>query len=759
MFSVEKLSDGSVRIYGVLAIPRVSRNKIFYPPEELERAVKKLGGREIPIYLEHIDAQNAVGRAKLIWNPEKMQVEFEGIITDPNIAKKVADGVIKHVSLGADYEVLEPMDGYQRVRGLEFRELSLVAVPGIPEANILAVEGVAESLEPEILLAHSITESADKLNTTAVILMMEEAGELLEKRIAEKAIPYSIHGKCKLAPVERPWDRDRADRSLRKWASRDGSGEKETIDWKKYRMGFTWYDPEHEDDFGGYKLPHHEVIDGDFCVVWRGVVAAMAALMGARGGVDIPDEDRRPVYNHLAKHYQDFDKEPPSFESFEAFCRRDYAFLARLDEAELKRLLEFLAIPEVREEFKEDNAYQELLSGVSTLDEIYQRKVERRIEIERIVDAKLQTTLEQYFERFPRQIIGMFAVKDGENAGASDDKNAEKVSENMMPEEALKMVEKAEEKVVEEAVSPAEDPVERYKAIAKKLREAITSTSLPDIKSWNPPIIDLPAGVEAGLRKYVRVAEIPKGSTKAVVSTITTPAFVSLTEGVAPSDVAQTVTHIEVDSAEYGAAQFVTDSVLETLSHEMVQALERCFQRAAVRNEDKVILNALNAETGVQAVYPNGKTDVDLLTVEDTLTWQTILEAKQKILARGYDVSPGRLVLVLHPKQWVDLMKQLGTELIGAADRLFIERGDVLRLFGIDIVVSDQVPTGTNAAGVTLYNAFMFVREESVALVMPRNLRIELQRDARRRGYDIIASERIGAKVIIPDSVVKIVTA
>ena len=39
----------------------------------------------------------------------------------------------------------------------------------------------------------------------------------------------------------------------------------------------------------------------------------MAALMGARGGVDIPTQDRRAVYNHLARHYRQFKREPPEF--------------------------------------------------------------------------------------------------------------------------------------------------------------------------------------------------------------------------------------------------------------------------------------------------------------------------------------------------------------------------------------------------------------------------------------------------------------
>jgi len=43
------------------------------------------------------------------------------------------------------------------------------------------------------------------------------------------------------------------------------------------------------------------------------VAAAMAALLGARGGVELPAEDRRKVYNHLAQHYRQFEREPPTF--------------------------------------------------------------------------------------------------------------------------------------------------------------------------------------------------------------------------------------------------------------------------------------------------------------------------------------------------------------------------------------------------------------------------------------------------------------
>ncbi len=98
---------------------------------------------------------------------------------------------------------------------------------------------------------------------------------------------------------------------MARWASSDGSGEKEKIDWEKYKEGFTWYDVENKENFGSYKLPHHDIVDGEFKVVWRGVAAAMAALLGARGGVDIPDSDWDACYRHLANHYEQFEKEPP----------------------------------------------------------------------------------------------------------------------------------------------------------------------------------------------------------------------------------------------------------------------------------------------------------------------------------------------------------------------------------------------------------------------------------------------------------------
>jgi signal peptide peptidase SppA len=124
------------------------------------------------------------------------------------------------------------------------------------------------------------------------------------------AVPYQ-KGEAKDAAGA--WDGSGARDRLAKWASSDGSGDKDTINWTKYRQGFAWYDSANAKSFGAYKFPHHDVKNGKLTLVWGGVKAAMGALLGARGGTSIPSSERKAVYNHLAKHYREFDQDPPDY--------------------------------------------------------------------------------------------------------------------------------------------------------------------------------------------------------------------------------------------------------------------------------------------------------------------------------------------------------------------------------------------------------------------------------------------------------------
>lgn len=126
--------------------------------------------------------------------------------------------------------------------------------------------------------------------------------------------------------LEAAWDGDAAEQAVRVWASSDGSGAVETIDWDRYRQAFMWVDEANPELLGSYKLGIATVQDGELVIVAAGVAAAAAALGGARGGVDIPDGDRPAVLAALEAYrgqIQDAKEEASGDLDEEAASRQD----------------------------------------------------------------------------------------------------------------------------------------------------------------------------------------------------------------------------------------------------------------------------------------------------------------------------------------------------------------------------------------------------------------------------------------------------
>jgi len=108
--------------------------------------------------------------------------------------------------------------------------------------------------------------------------------------------------------VTTAWDAAAAVDRWKKWASSDGSGDKDKIDWAKFAKCFLWFDDKAPDSFGSYKYPHHDIVDGKPVTVWAGVVAAAARIDQSKG---IPAGDIAKMKAHLAEHYKEFDKVAP----------------------------------------------------------------------------------------------------------------------------------------------------------------------------------------------------------------------------------------------------------------------------------------------------------------------------------------------------------------------------------------------------------------------------------------------------------------
>lgn len=110
-----------------------------------------------------------------------------------------------------------------------------------------------------------------------------------------QAIPFSRHGGESKEPEDTPWD---------------GPQQKTDADVDQLKDMSLFEDKEHPDIKAGFK-GHHHAADGNK-VNWGGVRSAMGVLRGARGGfAGISDDEQSDGYDHLVKHYDEFEKDPP----------------------------------------------------------------------------------------------------------------------------------------------------------------------------------------------------------------------------------------------------------------------------------------------------------------------------------------------------------------------------------------------------------------------------------------------------------------
>lgn len=173
-----------------------------------------------------------------------------------------------------------------------------------------SLEAFAEALKGDGLAEAASREIADE--HLAILLKSlkddEEAGaERGRVMKARKAL-------LPLAARDRAWDGGAAVGRLRDWA---GGPDKDTIDWGKYKVGFAWVEPAGDEGykFGDFHLPFADVIDGEPHAVFKGCAAVVGALNGARGEMDIPEEDREKAYNLMARYYEAFDEDVPALKS------------------------------------------------------------------------------------------------------------------------------------------------------------------------------------------------------------------------------------------------------------------------------------------------------------------------------------------------------------------------------------------------------------------------------------------------------------
>lgn len=293
---------------------------------------------------------------------------------------KLADSVFQMVKAGflsatsvgfSPVEFKRGDDGIQFIKQ-ELLEFSIVPIPSNPEALVTA-KGL--DLSPVKDWFKNYLDDWEKTKDCAIVSksQMNNACDVIRKAIntvKKDTITFNeAHPDgTPIAPEDEAWN-----------------GPKEVADADIDDLGAmaTWVAQTGEEPKkGDFKLPHHRQ-RGSHAVVFRGVVAAMGALLGARGGVDIPDGDRRGVYNHLAKHYREFDKEPPEFKAVEGQALKDTTLMLDSD-GQIKNVLELLTgqlksalkeTAELRKAVQEQSAQiEELTSDITRSRSLHSEK-------------------------------------------------------------------------------------------------------------------------------------------------------------------------------------------------------------------------------------------------------------------------------------------------------------------------------------------------------------------------------------------------
>ncbi len=234
-------------------------NKIFLPMLWQHRLDIPIGG--FPIKDMHIDDKGLFVVGEVNKATEKGRDAFA----------LLKQGVITDFSIGFFVKERKTENGVQILEEVELLEASLVTIPANPMANVTTVKTVVPF--QNLPIARIDGEPNTSLS----------------------------------------WDSSAAVMRIRMLT---GSDDEPT---RQFRNAFLWFDGDDAESFGAYKLPIADVINGRMTVVPRAIFAAAAALAGARGGVDIPDDQRPGVIANLNRYYDKMGLESPFEKGFGIF--------------------------------------------------------------------------------------------------------------------------------------------------------------------------------------------------------------------------------------------------------------------------------------------------------------------------------------------------------------------------------------------------------------------------------------------------------
>jgi Tfp pilus tip-associated adhesin PilY1 len=189
------MTKQKINVNGIAVRAGTSRNGITYTAQELSKAAHGLA--DVPILKDHVaKTDNVIGRTTgAHFNEENESVHFSAFISDEGVTEKIREGLIKHVSIGANGTVYkESADSDQVfVKNIEFMELSTTPTPGVVGTSI-TLEQTKPKTKEEAPMVKEKTEPTEPAISQEAHNALQEELEAARKALEEQ--------KEKLAAIE-----------------------------------------------------------------------------------------------------------------------------------------------------------------------------------------------------------------------------------------------------------------------------------------------------------------------------------------------------------------------------------------------------------------------------------------------------------------------------------------------------------------------------------------------------------------------------
>jgi N4-gp56 family major capsid protein len=237
------------------------------------------------------------------------------------------------------------------------------------------------------------------------------------------------------------------------------------------------------------------------------------------------------------------------------------------------------------------------------------------------------------------------------------------------------------------------------------------------------------------MRGLVRNYTLAAGQGK----TVTVPIYpkqtaAALTEGTAPSFTAISTDGATLTVSEVGLTAQISDLAIMASSSNVISDIGRLFGEAIARKMDTDLLalaNGLSQTIGGVSV-----------TADAAKLFQMIA----KLRSQGYDTS-NDCAIVLHPNVAYDVASALTSTFAAPASMIgndALRNGFMGTLGGVPVYQSSLVAQSSASSNATGDYANMLIHKDAFGLAMMQDIRIESQREATKRGFDLVGSAIYG---------------